>query len=104
MIQLEYIKKLGEKARKLIRRYNEKDFRVSREEFPYGKAVALLTAFAFLLRMFIAGNYISSFDTEWNIMWAVQLGDGFFNAHSHVYELDYPPLYFYPLWIGPAGW
>jgi Predicted integral membrane protein len=96
---LEYIKKLGEKARKLIRRYNEKDFRVSREEFPYGKAVALLTAFAFLLRMFIAGNYISSFDTEWNIMWAVQLGDGFFNAHSHVYELDYPPLYFYPLWI-----
>ena len=55
--------------------------------------------FALLLRLTIAGLYLNAYDTEWNIMWGIELGDGFFSAYAHVHSLDYPPLYLYPLYV-----
>ena len=80
-------------------RCRRRDFRISRNNFPYTRATVYVAFFAFILRLIIASSYLNTYDTEWNIMWGVQLGDGFFSAHSHVDALDYPPLYFYPLWL-----
>ncbi|MBQ9901532.1 MAG: hypothetical protein IJM51_03990 [Clostridia bacterium] len=79
--------------------YETRDFRLRRNNFPYSEAVTYIVAFSLLLRLIIAVSYLNSYDTEWNIMWGVQLSEGFFSAHSHVNELDYPPLYLYPLYV-----
>lgn len=55
--------------------------------------------FAFVVRLVVGMAYINSYDTEWNIMWGVELGDGFFSAYAHLTRLDYPPLYLYPLYV-----
>ena len=60
---------------------------------------AILFCFALLLRLTVAGGYLNAYDTEWNLMWGMELGDGFFNAYTHVTSLDYPPLYLYPLYL-----
>ncbi len=78
--------------------YANRDYRIRREEFPYSSAIGIIVFFALLFRLIIAASYINSYDTEWNLMWGVQLGEGFFSAHSHVEQLDYPPLYLYPLY------
>lgn len=63
------------------------------------KLIITIFLFALLLRLTISGVYLNSYDTEWNIMWGIELGDGFFNAYAHLSSLDYPPLYLYPLYI-----
>lgn len=55
--------------------------------------------FALVVRLVVGMAYINSYDTEWNIMWGIELGDGFFSAYSHLTRLDYPPLYLYPLYV-----
>ncbi|MBQ4397057.1 MAG: glycosyltransferase family 39 protein [Clostridia bacterium] len=60
---------------------------------------AILFCFALLLRLTVAGGYLNAYDTEWNLMWGMELGDGFFSAYTHVTSLDYPPLYLYPLYL-----
>lgn len=62
----------------------------------YAHLAAMLTLFAFVLRIICAFGYENEFDTEWNLMWANDLQNGFFNAYTHVRQLDYPPLY---LWV-----
>ena len=79
--------------------YKRGKFSISEKNFPYSRILAYIAFFAFLLRLVISVSYLNSYDTEWNIMWGVQLGDGFFSAYSHVNALDYPPLYLYPLYI-----
>ena len=76
------------------------DFRLDgrKDNFPYAMTMAYIVMFAFLIRLVTAASYLNSYDTEWNIMWAVQLGKDFFSAHMHVSSLDYPPLYLYPLY------
>ena len=91
--------KIADKLSDFARWYESRNFRVSLDCFSYEKAIGYIAFFAFLLRLLIASSYISSFDTEWNIMWGVQLGDGFFSAYTHVDALDYPPLYLYPLYV-----
>lgn len=79
--------------------YKSGKFSISEKNFPYSRILAYIAFFAFLLRLVISVSYLNSYDTEWNIMWGVQLGNGFFSAYSHVNALDYPPLYLYPLYI-----
>ncbi len=83
----------------LAEKYNNRDFRISRDHFSYGKAIGCIAFFAFILRLLIGAHYLNSYDTEWNIMWGVELGDGFFSAYTHVRQLDYPPFYLYPLYF-----
>ncbi len=75
------------------------DGRIRRIQFSYSEAIRTIVLFALMLRLMIAVSYLNSYDTEWNIMWAVQLGKHFFAAHCHVSDLDYPPLYLYPLYF-----
>lgn len=69
------------------------------DNVPWRQLVMTIFFFALLLRLTIAGAYLNYYDTEWNIMWGVELGDGFFSAYAHVHSLDYPPLYLYPLYL-----
>ena len=87
------------KISELYRKYDSHDFTLRGDNFSYRRAIGYLAFFALLLRLIIAASYLNSFDTEWNIMWGVQLSEGFFNAHTHVSQLDYPPLYLYPLFV-----
>ena len=80
-------------------RYDRQSFHLSREHFPYRRALFYLAGFALLLRLFVGASYVHSYDVEWNIMWGVELKDGFFSAYAHVRALDYPPLYLYPLYF-----
>ena len=82
-----------------LKEYESRDFSIRTDEFPYQRMALYITFFALLARLVVAAFYLNSYDTEWNIMWAVQLGDGFFSAHTHVDQLDYPPLYLYPLYL-----
>lgn len=75
------------------------EYRIGKHPFPYMRATGYIVMFAFLLRLVIAVSYLNAYDTEWNIMWGVQLRDDFFAAHSYVSSLDYPPLYLYPLYL-----
>ncbi len=82
------------------------DYIVGMHNFPWKRFVFRVFLFALIVRLLIAGSYIHSFDTEWNIMWGVQLAQlsreqlfGFYKAYSYVSSLDYPPLYLYPLHI-----
>ena len=82
------------------------DYIVGMHNFPWKRFVFRVFLFALIVRLLIAGSYIHSFDTEWNIMWGVQLAQlsreqlfGFYKAYSYVSSLDYPPLYLYPLQI-----
>lgn len=60
--------------------------------------VALAAVFAFLVRIVLAMWYTNSFDTEWYLMWAADIRDGFWNCYDgHVRQLDYPPLYLFLL-------
>ncbi len=83
----------------LFQKYQNHDFRIRRDNFSYARAIGYITFFAFILRLILGISYLNSYDTEWNIMWGVQLSDGFFSAHTHVKALDYPPLYLYPLYF-----
>ncbi len=66
---------------------------------PWGHMLFSIFSFSLIVRLIIGMAYSNSYDTEWNIMWGVELGDGFFSAYSHLTNLDYPPLYLYPLYI-----
>lgn len=83
----------------LAERYENRDFRIGRNHFSYARATGYIAFFALFVRLVMSVSYLNAYDTEWNIMWAVQLGEGFFSAHSHVNDLDYPPLYLYPLYF-----
>lgn len=53
-----------------------------------------VTVFALLVRTVLSMWYFNSFDTEWYLMWAADLQNGFWNCYDgHVRQLDYPPLY-----------
>lgn len=76
------------------------------DRFPRRNFLTGVFLFALVGRLLIAGAYLNSYDTEWNIMWSFDLvnlsrqgGAGFFSAFSHVTDLDYPPLYLYPLYM-----
>ncbi len=59
-----------------------------------------ITVFAFVLRLCAAVFYENDYDTAWNLQWAKDIQQGFFNAYDgHVWNLDYPPLYLYVLKI-----
>lgn len=66
---------------------------------PWKNMLFMIFSFALLVRFAVGLTYSNSYDTEWNIMWGVELGEGFFSAYSHVTALDYPPLYLYPLYV-----
>lgn len=66
---------------------------------PWKNMIFTIFFFALIVRLVVGMAYINSYDTEWNIMWGVELGDGFFSAYSHLTRLDYPPLYLYPLYV-----
>lgn len=58
----------------------------------------VITAMAFFVRLCIAVFYENNYDTQWNLMWAEDIQNGFFTAYDgHVRQLDYPPLYLYVL-------
>lgn len=87
------------KLKDISQKYSNCDFQIRPGHFSYTGAMRNIVFFALLIRLVIAVSYLNSYDTEWNIMWGVQLGEGFFSAHSHVKALDYPPLYLYPLYF-----
>ena len=86
------------KLKDISQRYENRDFTIIPDRFSAPRAIGYIVFFALLIRLVIAVSYLNSYDTEWNIMWGVQLGEGFFSAYSHVNALDYPPLYLYPLY------
>ncbi len=56
--------------------------------------LGMITLFALMGRLLLAMWYTNSFDTEWYLMWAADLQEGFWNCYDgHVRALDYPPLY-----------
>ena len=60
--------------------------------------VSMAAVFAFLVRIVLAMWYTNSFDTEWYLMWAADMQNGFWNCYDgHVRQLDYPPLYLFLL-------
>ncbi len=66
----------------------------------YADLAAVITVFAFVMRLCAAAFYENDYDTAWNLQWASDLQNGFFNAYDgHVWRLDYPPLYLYVLKI-----
>ncbi|MDR1003102.1 MAG: hypothetical protein LBL82_07535 [Oscillospiraceae bacterium] len=71
----------------------------SHQKTQYFELTAAVVIFAFTLRIAIGMGYLNNFDTSWNLMWAGDLQNGFFNAYTHVRQLDYPPLYLYLLKI-----
>lgn len=90
-------------AKRTTLRWGDDPF-LREERFSWGRAVAYIFLASLLLRLLIAVNYLQSFDTEWNMLWAVQMAQrektqsfGFLSAYTFVTELDYPPLYLYPL-------
>lgn len=71
------------------------------DRFSWRQWIVTIFLFALFMRLVMAGAYLNSYDTEWNLMWGIELGDGFFTAYAHLDALDYPPLYLYPLY--PVG-
>lgn len=63
--------------------------------------IACLIGFAFLARMAIGVGYFNSFDTDWYKGWAVDLPNGIFDIYTRAdsINLDYPPLYLFPLYL-----
>ena len=56
--------------------------------------LGMITLFALMGRMLLGMWYTNRFDTEWYLMWAADLQEGFWNCYDgHVRALDYPPLY-----------
>ena len=52
--------------------------------------VSMAAVFAFLVRIVLAMWYTNSFDTEWYLMWAADMQNGFWNCYDgHVRQLDY---------------
>ncbi len=66
----------------------------------YIDLAAVISVFAFVLRLCAAVFYENDYDTAWNLQWASDIQQGFFSAYDgHVWNLDYPPLYLYVLKI-----
>lgn len=66
----------------------------------YTELAVIIAFFAFILRLCAAVFYENDYDTAWNLQWASDLQNGFFNAYDgHVWRLDYPPLYLFVLKI-----
>lgn len=76
---------------------NGREYALETGHFPWRNVVLSIFGFALLTRLAIAGAYLNAYDTEWNIMWGIELQNGFYSAYTHVTSLDYPPLYLYPL-------
>ncbi|MDD6395242.1 MAG: hypothetical protein PUB37_03550, partial [Firmicutes bacterium] len=68
---------------------------------PWKSMLSSVFFFALIVRLVIGMCFLNSYDTEWNIMWGIELGDGFFSCYAAngLTSLDYPPLYLYPLYI-----
>lgn len=58
-----------------------------------------LLIFSAILKVSISMGFVNWFDTSWYMGWAQSLQNGFFNCYDHISDLDYPPLYLYPLYI-----
>lgn len=61
--------------------------------------ILALFGFAIILKLLVGAFYYNTFDTFWYLDWAKGLQSGFFNAYSHIENLDYPPIYLYPLFL-----
>ncbi len=68
---------------------------------PWKSMLMTVFFFALIVRLVIGMGYLNSYDTEWNIMWGIELDGGFFSCYAEggLTSLDYPPLYLYPLYI-----
>ncbi|MBQ9082248.1 MAG: DUF2029 domain-containing protein [Clostridia bacterium] len=56
--------------------------------------LGMITLSALMGRFLLAMWYTNRFDTDWYLMWAADLQQGFWNCYDgHVRALDYPPLY-----------
>lgn len=68
---------------------------------PWKSMLSSVFFFALIVRLIIGMSCLNSYDTEWNIMWGIELGDNFFSCYAvnGLTSLDYPPLYLYPLYI-----
>ena len=63
-----------------------------------GVLLAGILVLAAVLRICIAMLFLGKFDTQVYLGWARGVQDGFFNAYDgHIPNMDYPPLYLYPL-------
>ena len=68
--------------------------------------LAVLLAFAFLVRVCAGLLYYNTFDLAWYRTWALDLQNGFFDCYSRMmegrYALDYPPVYL--VFLAFVGW
>ncbi len=58
------------------------------------KHIIFLTLGALVVRLLIGALYYNPVDIiPFNLDWALQMQEGFFNCYSHISSLDYPPLF-----------
>lgn len=61
--------------------------------------LAMLLAFAAVLRFAVAYITVHNFDLSFYYDWATGVSADFFGAYEQIENLDYPPLFLFPLWI-----
>ena len=70
------------------------------QEKQYGRKLLFWIAGAAVISLILAPLLQQGLDIYLMYHWAQGLAQGFFNAYDgHVASLDYPPMYFIPLWV-----
>lgn len=68
-------------------------------ERPVKCFLALLIVFAAILRLAVAYMTVHNFDISFYYDWATGASADLFGAYENIGNLDYPPLFLFPLWI-----
>lgn len=66
---------------------------------PVKSFLALLLVFAAVLRLAVAYMTVHNFDISFYYDWATGASADLFGAYDNISNLDYPPLFLFPLWI-----
>lgn len=64
-----------------------------------GTFLAMLLIFAAVLRLAVAYMTVHNFDISFYYDWAMGASTDLFGAYNNVGNLDYPPLFLFPLWV-----
>lgn len=73
------------------------DVKLSRKTITY--ALVSIILFSLCIRLFAGYSYLHRFDLNYYILWSTGVHNGFFNAYEHIFSLDYPPMWLFPMYI-----
>ena len=61
--------------------------------------LTVLVAFAALVRLMVAYITVHYFDLSFYVDWSTGVANDFFGAYNNIGNLDYPPLFLFPLFL-----